>query len=84
MGIVTGDGNNQIINTGSIDVVARVTNPDSALAAGILTGSGNDVVINNGTISALYQTHDGTVLGHGVGIDTGLFRHWAGLLWGLR
>jgi uncharacterized protein YhjY with autotransporter beta-barrel domain len=73
-GISTGDGNQQIENTGTINVVAHTeSNLGSAAhaesAIGIATGNGADIINNYGSISA--TTSSGTVAGIGVAINSG-------------
>jgi uncharacterized protein YhjY with autotransporter beta-barrel domain len=84
-GILTGNGNNHIVNNGSITASARAsatanavtedgdvqipTTSVSAAAVGIQTGSGNDRVINAGSILATNFSSSGS--GYGIAISTG-------------
>jgi len=69
VGVVTGNGDNTIINDGDLSVTATTTTSGTVSATGIQTGDGDDIVINNGTISAM--TINGNTMLSGIGIDTG-------------
>ena len=68
--MVTGDGNNTIVNEAGAEISVRAVAASGALTAvGIRTGSGDDIVINNGLISATLVR--GTNTTAGIGIDLG-------------
>ena len=72
VGILTGTGNDSVINSGTITVEAKdiqsgcekgncglPANAQATLSAtGIMTGAGNDLVINNGSVSAQIFNND--------------------------
>lgn len=77
-GIQAGDGGNQLLNTGVVDVrasataaatAANATSIEAASATAIRTGSGDDLIIN--AEDGLLTTRVHGVVGDGVGIDSG-------------
>ncbi|MCP5044192.1 MAG: autotransporter domain-containing protein, partial [bacterium] len=75
-GILTGNGNNYVVNDGDISVTGSYSTNLSAFQAapvadayGIKTGSGDDVIINNGNITTTSVRN--SEIRPGVGIDSG-------------
>ncbi|MGQ0384868.1 MAG: autotransporter outer membrane beta-barrel domain-containing protein, partial [Gammaproteobacteria bacterium] len=71
VGVVTGGGDDTIVNAAGGQIIVRAGAAGSAnlAAAGIVTGAGNDVVVNEGLVSA--TTVANGVPTAGIGIDTG-------------
>ena len=76
VGISAGNGNNYVVNNGTIEVVAVAAGNGSGTNAstyGIRTGSGDDTVVNNGTITTINNVNGfinkGTAVDMGTGND---------------